>query len=46
MGWQLQSRTNSLGTNWVNVADSALTNMVAMPLNTTNGAVFFRLVGS
>ena len=44
-GWQLQSQTNSLGTNWVNVAGSAQTNLVAMPLNTTNGAVFFRLVG-
>ena len=47
-GWQLQSQTNSLavglGTNWVNVGGSAQTNLVAMPLNTTNGAVFFRLV--
>ena len=33
-----------LSTNWVNVTGSAQTNLVAMPLNTTNGAVFFRLV--
>jgi hypothetical protein len=47
-GWQLQSQTNSLaaglGTNWVNVAGSAQTNQVPVPLNATNGAVFFRLV--
>ncbi len=43
-GWQLQSQTNSLGTNWVNVAGSTQTNLVTMLLNTTNGAVFFRLV--
>jgi hypothetical protein len=43
-GWQLQSQTNSLGTNWVNVAGSAQTNLIAMPANTTYGAVFFRLV--
>ncbi|MGO8743183.1 MAG: fibronectin type III domain-containing protein [Limisphaerales bacterium] len=43
-GWQLQSQTNSLGTNWVNVAGSTQTNLVTMFLNTTNGAVFFRLV--
>jgi fibronectin type 3 domain-containing protein len=47
-GWQLQSQTNSLtsglGTNWVNVSSSVQTNQVAVPLNTTNGAVFFRLV--
>jgi hypothetical protein len=47
-GWQLQSQTNSLAvglsTNWVNVTGSVQTNLVAMPVNTTNGAVFFRLV--
>ena len=47
-GWQLQSQTNSLavglGTNWVNMTGSAQTNLVPVPLNTTNGAVFFRLV--
>ena len=43
-GWQLQSQTNSLGTNWVNVTSSAQTNQVAMPVDKANGAVFFRLV--
>ena len=44
-GWQLQAQTNSLGTNWVNVTGSAQTNLVTLLLNTTNSAVFFRLVG-
>jgi hypothetical protein len=43
-GWQLQSQTNSLGTNWVNVAGSGQTNQVLLPLNAADGAVFFRLV--
>ncbi|GEM_PF-666557 len=47
-GWQLQSQTNSLAvglsTNWVNVTGSAQTNQVTVPLGTTSGAVFFRLV--
>jgi len=47
-GWQLQSQTNNLaaglGTNWVNVGNSSQTNQVPVPLNATNGAVFFRLV--
>ena len=43
-GWQLQSQSNSLGTNWVNVTSSAQTNQVAMPVDKANGAVFFRLV--
>ena len=47
-GWQLQSQTNNLtsglGTNWVNVPGSMQTNQMAMPLNATNGAVFFRLL--
>jgi alpha-N-arabinofuranosidase len=47
-GWQLQAQTNNpgtgLGTNWVNVPGSMQTNQMAMPLNATNGAVFFRLL--
>ena len=43
-GWQLQSQTNNLGTNWVNVTSSAQTNQVTLPVDTANGAVFFRLV--
>jgi hypothetical protein len=47
-GWRLQSQTNSLAvglsTNWVDVSGSAQTNMVIVPLDASNGAVFFRLV--
>ena len=47
-GWQLQSQTNNLatglGTNWVNLPASMQTNQMSVPLNATNGAVFFRLV--
>ena len=47
-GWQLQAQTNTLtsglGTNWVNVASSTQTNQMTVPLNSTNGSVFFRLV--
>jgi len=43
-GWQLQLQTNRLGTNWVIVTGSAQTNLVAMPVDKANGAVFFRLV--
>ena len=47
-GWRLQSQTNSLSTgintNWVNVNGSTTTNMVLVPINLTNGSVFYRLV--
>jgi aryl-phospho-beta-D-glucosidase BglC (GH1 family) len=47
-GWQLQAQTNiltaGLGTNWVNVASSMQTNQITVPLDSTNGSVFFRLV--
>lgn len=46
-GWQLQAQTNSvsvgISTNWVNVSGSTLTNQVVVPINLTNGAVFYRL---
>jgi hypothetical protein len=46
-GWQLQSQTNSLAVglsnDWSNVGDSMQTNLVLVPISTTNGAVFFRL---
>ncbi|HEX7654267.1 MAG TPA: autotransporter-associated beta strand repeat-containing protein [Verrucomicrobiae bacterium] len=46
-GWRLQAQTNTLakglGTNWVDVAGSATTNQVAVPVNQANGAVFYRL---
>ncbi len=48
IGWQLQAQTNNLlkgiGANWVNVSGSSTTNQVAIPINLTNGAVFYRLI--
>jgi hypothetical protein len=47
-GWTLQAQTNSIetgiGTNWVMVPASTLTNQMAFPINPVNGAVFFRLI--
>jgi hypothetical protein len=47
-GWRLQAQTNSfnagLGTNWVTVSGSSATNLLAFPISTANGSVFFRLV--
>jgi autotransporter-associated beta strand protein len=47
-GWRLETQTNSLatglGTNWFTVSDSTATNQIIVPLNATNGSVFFRLV--
>jgi hypothetical protein len=44
----LQSQTNNLtsglDTNWVNVPASIQTNQMTVPLNSTDGSVFFRLV--
>jgi hypothetical protein len=46
-GWILQAQTNSLsaglGTNWVEVTDSALTNQITLPVAPTNPSVFYRL---
>ena len=46
-GYQLQAQTNSLrvglSTNWVNVVGSTSTNQVVVPINITNGSVFYRL---
>ncbi len=47
-GWRLQSQTNTLSvginTNWANVNDSSSTNKVIIPINITNGSVFYRLI--
>jgi autotransporter-associated beta strand protein len=47
-GWQLQVQTNSsaqgLGTNWFNITGSIGTNQMAIPINTTDGNVFYRLL--
>jgi hypothetical protein len=50
-GWQLQAQTNpvsvGISTNWANYNPatglSATTNQVAIPINLTNGTVFYRL---
>ena len=48
MGWRLQMQSNSpaqvLGTNWVTVAGSTNNNQMIVPINVTNGSVFFRLL--
>ena len=47
-GWRLEAQTNSLaaglGTNWVTLAGSDGTNQVTIPVVSTNGSVFYRLV--
>jgi hypothetical protein len=47
-GWRLEAQTNSLaaglGTNWATVANSSGTNKMVIPIITTNGSVFFRLI--
>lgn len=47
-GWILQAQTNSvsvgISTNWVNVTGSMATNQFVVPINLTNGSVFYRLV--
>jgi len=47
-GWRLEMQTNAigsgLGTNWVTVPASVLTNQLSIPVDSTNGSVFFRLV--
>jgi hypothetical protein len=47
MGWLLQAQTNSPGTglraNWGTVPGSGNTNEVMIPINRSNGSVFFRL---
>jgi hypothetical protein len=46
-GLQLQAQTNSnskgIGNNWVNFNPSTGVNQVAIPINLTNGTVFYRL---
>jgi hypothetical protein len=49
-GWTLQSQTNAPGgglgtavTNWWDIVGSAATNQIVVPINPTNGSVFFRM---
>ena len=44
-GWSLQVQTNSfIGTNWVTVPGSTLTNIIPFQINPANQSVFFRLI--
>jgi len=47
-GWTLQTQTNSLSvglsTNWVMVSGSASVTNIVIPINLTNGTVFYRLL--
>jgi hypothetical protein len=47
-GWQLQSQTNpvtiGLTANWFPVANSTITDQIAVPITLTNGCVFYRLM--
>ncbi len=47
-GWRLQIQTNALtvglSTNWVEVPGSDLTNALTLPIDATQGSVFYRLV--
>jgi hypothetical protein len=46
-GWNLQTQTNppdqGIGTNWVTVSASNLTNQMTFPLDPSAGSVFYRL---
>jgi polygalacturonase len=46
-GWYLQVQTNTstagLGTNWITLPASSVTNQYNLPINSTNGCVFLRL---
>jgi hypothetical protein len=47
VGWELQIQTNApsggLGTNWVDLPGSTLTNQMTFQINAAPGSVFFRL---
>jgi hypothetical protein len=43
-GWQLQAETNTLSSAvWVGVSGSSTTNQVTVPINLSNGSVYYRL---
>jgi hypothetical protein len=47
-GWTIQAQTNpvtvGLSTNWATLPGSSLTNQIVMPIDKTNGSVFFRMI--
>ena len=48
VGWRLQVQSNlldaGLGTNWADVSGSTLTNNVVIPVDASQGTIFYRLV--
>ena len=43
IGWWVQAQTNNLGTNWFSLPGSTSTNLMFVPINSTNQSVFYRL---
>ena len=47
-GWRIQAQTNpatvGLSTNWAILAGSSVSNQIVVPIGTTNGTVFFRMI--
>jgi autotransporter-associated beta strand protein len=43
-GWRLQEQTNLLGSNWVNMAGSSVSNQAVVPLTPATPSAFFRLI--
>jgi hypothetical protein len=47
-GWRLEAQTNpvtvGITTNWATLEGSSLTNQIIMPIDLTNGSVFFRMI--
>jgi hypothetical protein len=44
IGWHLQVQTNSLGPDWITIPGSDSTNGISLPIDPSNGSVFFRLI--
>ena len=48
LGWRLEMQANplgaGLGTNWISVSSSTVTNQMSFPIDPTQGDIFFRLV--
>jgi hypothetical protein len=48
IGWRIQAQTNpptvGITTNWAILAGASLTNQFVMPIDKTNGSVFFRMI--
>ena len=48
LGWRLEIQTNSLnaglGANWFTVPNSTNVDQISIPMNSTNGSVFLRLI--